>query len=305
MKFGENLKLLRMNKNLSQEELAEEMGVSRQSVSKWETSLAYPEMKHILKLCNIFGCQVTDLVRDSMVDLDSLDEEIRQSVVKFKKAEQRNMKGLSKAIVVISKISRIVCTIAIPLVVISMILIFMIMNHVSVVDHKLMVSNDTEWRVIEDNQELRVYYGENLIMQEHSEKTIEDVKYFLEHHSKLAIISYVELGFATIIICLVLSILVFQHLERLFSNIHKGVTPFTKENVCHIKKIAYLMIAMIVLPNLGGFLFEILLQTDLGVDYELFDLLEILFLFCMAYIFQYGYEIQLDSNGIMYGDENE
>ncbi len=43
MKFGENLKVLRNKKNISQEELAELVGVSRQSVSKWETSL------HILK----------------------------------------------------------------------------------------------------------------------------------------------------------------------------------------------------------------------------------------------------------------
>lgn len=54
MKFGENLKVLRNKKNISQEELAELVGVSRQSVSKWETSLAYPEMKYLLKLFAFF-----------------------------------------------------------------------------------------------------------------------------------------------------------------------------------------------------------------------------------------------------------
>lgn len=39
MKFGENLKNLRKSKKLSQEDLAEKMHVSRQSVSKWETGL--------------------------------------------------------------------------------------------------------------------------------------------------------------------------------------------------------------------------------------------------------------------------
>ena len=37
MKFGDNLKLIRKNKKMSQEQLAEKMNVSRQSVSKWET----------------------------------------------------------------------------------------------------------------------------------------------------------------------------------------------------------------------------------------------------------------------------
>ena len=44
MKFGDNLKKLRKTKKLSQEDLAEKLNVSRQSVSKWETGDAYPEM---------------------------------------------------------------------------------------------------------------------------------------------------------------------------------------------------------------------------------------------------------------------
>lgn len=43
MKFGENLKYLRKTRKLSQEELAELVNVSRQSVSKWETGLSFPK----------------------------------------------------------------------------------------------------------------------------------------------------------------------------------------------------------------------------------------------------------------------
>ena len=43
MKFGENLRKLRKLKKLSQEQLAEKMNVSRQSVSKWETGLSFPK----------------------------------------------------------------------------------------------------------------------------------------------------------------------------------------------------------------------------------------------------------------------
>ena len=48
MKFGENLKNIRKEKNMSQEQLAEKVNVSRQSVSKWETGESYPEMNNIL-----------------------------------------------------------------------------------------------------------------------------------------------------------------------------------------------------------------------------------------------------------------
>ena len=54
MKFGENLKLIRKSKKISQEELAETLGVSRHSVSKWETGENYPTMTNILCLSDIF-----------------------------------------------------------------------------------------------------------------------------------------------------------------------------------------------------------------------------------------------------------
>ena len=54
MKFGDNLRNLRKSKKLSQEDLAEKMRVSRQSVSKWENSEAYPEMNNLLELRKIF-----------------------------------------------------------------------------------------------------------------------------------------------------------------------------------------------------------------------------------------------------------
>ena len=52
--FSENLKKIRKDNNLSQEQLAEELGVSRQSISKWESASAYPEMDKIIALCDKF-----------------------------------------------------------------------------------------------------------------------------------------------------------------------------------------------------------------------------------------------------------
>lgn len=62
MKFGENLCFLRKNAKMSQENLAEKVGVSRQSVSKWENGETYPEMDNILKICKIFHCKINDLI---------------------------------------------------------------------------------------------------------------------------------------------------------------------------------------------------------------------------------------------------
>ena len=63
MTFGENLQFFRKRSGLTQENLAEKMEVSRQSVSKWESGSAYPEMDAILRLCDLFHCDMDTLLR--------------------------------------------------------------------------------------------------------------------------------------------------------------------------------------------------------------------------------------------------
>ncbi len=63
MTFGENLQFLRKRSGLTQEALAEQMEVSRQSVSKWESDSAYPEMDAIIRLCGLFSCDMDTLLR--------------------------------------------------------------------------------------------------------------------------------------------------------------------------------------------------------------------------------------------------
>ncbi|MCH5258693.1 MAG: helix-turn-helix transcriptional regulator [Lachnospiraceae bacterium] len=63
MSLGENLQFLRKKDNITQEQLAEQLEVSRQSVSKWESDTAYPEMEKIIQICDLFHVGMDDLVR--------------------------------------------------------------------------------------------------------------------------------------------------------------------------------------------------------------------------------------------------
>lgn len=66
MSFRDNLQHLRATRNLTQEQLAMLLGVSRQSVTKWEAERAYPEMDKLLKLCSIFDCTLDELVQGDL-----------------------------------------------------------------------------------------------------------------------------------------------------------------------------------------------------------------------------------------------
>lgn len=63
MTFGERLYELRKNKNISQEELAELLDVSRQSISKWENDKAYPEMTRLLFMSEYFDVSLDYLMK--------------------------------------------------------------------------------------------------------------------------------------------------------------------------------------------------------------------------------------------------
>ena len=296
MKFGDNLRKLRKSKNISQEDLAERVGVSRQSVSKWETGEAYPEMNNILELCKIFRCNIGELVNDNMIDLDSLDEDVKMSVVKFKAEKQRKMKNVSKLIYALARIGKIVVSIAIPIVILVMVATPYIVKDMDIVNDKVVSKSEIK------GSKIKLYDLDS--KNEQDKETLEKIKTVLANHSDMEIIVTVEAGLVFLLAYVIVVRFIFKYLEGLFININKGDTPFTKDNVVFIKKMAYLMIAAIVISSIGSSIIESLV-TGIDFEIEMFDIIQILFLISMAYIFEYGYEIQLDSKGKMYGDENE
>ena len=285
MKFGENLKKLRKLKKMSQEKLAEKIGVSRQSVSKWETGETYPEMNNILILCKIFGCGINELVNESLIDIDSLDEEVKMNIVKFKKEKQKKMKGISKAVYILARIGKVCSIIGIIGLIILMLAIPQIIHNVKV-----------------DNNQVTVFGG---MVEFQDTATALKASEVFNNNSVFANIMFAEVVVVSIILTLILLMMILMKLEKLFINIHNGDTPFTLENVDFIKKIAIFMILIIVIPSIAGYISQLALGVDLDVEFEIVDLIYILIIYGISYIFEYGYEIQLDSKGKMYGDENE
>lgn len=74
MVFGEKLKTERRRKGWSQEELAEKLFVSRQSVSKWENGQNYPSIEIIIKVSDLLELSIDELLRT--------DDELTQKVIK-------------------------------------------------------------------------------------------------------------------------------------------------------------------------------------------------------------------------------
>lgn len=71
MTLGEKVQKLRKEKQMSQEDLAEKLKVSRQTISRWEQDQALPDLSNIIALGKIFSVSIDDLVQ---TDLESLKD---------------------------------------------------------------------------------------------------------------------------------------------------------------------------------------------------------------------------------------
>lgn len=284
MKFGENLYNLRKKQKISQEKLAEKIGVSRQSVSKWENGTAYPEMNRIFELCKIFHCKLNDLVNDNILDFNSLDKEVKMSVVKFNKEKQNKLKIVSKTISIFSKMLQVITIVISAVMITSMLFIPSVINNTNVENGSIIVAD------------------KNVMQFNLDQMTTTTIVNIFEEHSKLEIILYTEI----IMICLTISVMMISfamlYLAKLFDSISKGDTPFTLENLKNIKIVAILFISNLIFPDVSGTLFQWITKIDMNIDYEITKIFYVLIIICIYYIFDYGHQIQLDSKGKIYGE---
>lgn len=70
MKCGEKIAKLRKENNLTQEQFAELLNVSRQAVSKWESCSSFPDTEKLIRMSKLFSCSVDYLLKDEIENKD-------------------------------------------------------------------------------------------------------------------------------------------------------------------------------------------------------------------------------------------
>lgn len=79
MNINQQIKAYRLKQNISQEELAEKIFVTRQTVSNWETGKNYPDIHSLLLMSNLFGVSLDQLVKG---DLNAMKDSIKKEDIK-------------------------------------------------------------------------------------------------------------------------------------------------------------------------------------------------------------------------------
>lgn len=83
MFYGENIVKLRQQNNMTQEDLAEKLGVSRQTIYKWETGVTYPDIDKAMDIARLFNVSIDALMNEEINDMNISKDEIIKKVSKF------------------------------------------------------------------------------------------------------------------------------------------------------------------------------------------------------------------------------
>ena len=92
MSLGNNISFLRKQKKLTQEQLADRMSVTRQTVSRWESDEVVPELNRLVEMCGIFACKLDTLVR---ADLSCQSEIYSEIKIKINECKNKMQKAMS------------------------------------------------------------------------------------------------------------------------------------------------------------------------------------------------------------------
>ena len=91
LNFGENIKRLRKNRDLTQEALADALGISAQSVSKWECAYGYPDITQLPAIANFFGVTIDELMNNDTAGKERVLQYFRNQVKKYKPASEEQI----------------------------------------------------------------------------------------------------------------------------------------------------------------------------------------------------------------------
>ena len=82
MEFGEKLQKIRKEHNMTQEQLAEKLYISRTAISKWESNRGYPNLDTLKDIAKIFNITIDDLLSsDKIIDIGSRENKLNSNKI--------------------------------------------------------------------------------------------------------------------------------------------------------------------------------------------------------------------------------
>lgn len=94
IKIGKFISNKRKEKNITQSELAELLGITDRAISKWENGICIPDASNILELCDILNITINDLFSGEVVDMKENEKKLEEHLLEMTRAKEQRDKEL-------------------------------------------------------------------------------------------------------------------------------------------------------------------------------------------------------------------
>ncbi len=285
MKIGKKIKKYRLAEGLTQTKLGEILNVTPGRISKWENNAIVPSDEELQKLCKALKIDKSDIVPEKVKEAKTPEGPKK---VGLSPTKQSYLKSISYAIEIITKIVRILVYVGLGALIVCILCIPMFFSAFDINGHTITVKGlDEKIELINEGETsyiVKMGEDERLVDLEISTKKIDDV---LNNYSKTRVMCIAEISCIISGVTLLLLSYILFSIEHIAKNVYNG-EAFTMENASSLRNIGYLMIAVIVVPFLSGIVPNAILDTNFGENIGYANIVEILIVFALSYICEYG-----------------
>lgn len=204
----------------------------------------------------------------------------------------KKMKGLSKALSIISKICKVFIIIGTCGILFAMVIIPLLFKKITVTNNELKINDESILTITEKEDKMELTLFGKVVMVDVSKEEFEEIEKIFNEKSKGMLLTYIEATMCIAVATLVIIYMALHYIDKLFTNIMNEKSPFTMDNVNYIRRCGYYLIAAVAVPLVLSGIFEIITKTELMFNWNLVEVILILVIFTMSYVFEYGYNVE-------------
>ena len=214
--------------------------------------------------------------------------------------DKTRLSGFSRCVAIILLFVKIILIIVIPFLIIAMIALPIVIKDVKIAPNEINYKNTSLIKISEDRTSFDVIYENDVIHTEENAQAIIALFDRFNENDKENMVKYVDCQLGIVLVSVIVSITILSKTRKLFKNIHNEDTPFIEDNVELLRKIVLLMIINIVLPLIMSIILSLVLKINVGITINFGNILELLIIICLIYIFKYGTILQSKSKEKIY-----
>lgn len=212
---------------------------------------------------------------------------------------KKHYKIMTKVMHIMAKLSRIFLVIGTVFLVISLLVVPIVGNSIKLNTNKQTIEiMNQKFKYEKEDKTYKFYTDDNKIniTEEDEVEAVDTILDYVEHGQLPRAILAVELVMFVGMMTLILNYISLRYLDKVFVGINKNDTPFAKEYPDYFRKAGNYLLAVLIVRLIGSFFANIIDTFNISINFGLLDIMLIIALFTIAYIFEYGYKLQSNSD---------